>query len=1008
VANETVVKVSADASGYMAELLRAKTSAQAFAVSQDALSARIKSAQDAITEATANGSKASTRNVNSFMTSLARQADQAGRTRAEILQMQAAMLGVSDAAKKYVDAIAKADSANSGHGHGGAAGIFREGLVMAHETLTGNFNRLGGSAMVMAERFDLTKYLTPTTLGLAGVAAEIAVVGAAAIKGAEDMKQFNAALTLTGNYAGLTRESLEAMTQKVSTASGESLSKSNEVLLSLAKSGQYTSDEMSGLASVILRTAEISGEKLEDVSKEYEKLAQDPAKWAAAHNESMHFMDVATYQHIAALQQAGDKHAAINAVIEAATAQVQQSSQTHLTVAAQAWKDLSGEVDKFWAKLKQGASSGPGIPDQITTLTNERSDITGNSSVANSSGGRARVAEIDKQVAALIDKMNAQDMAAQHQADVTRKNQAAIEAEVRIDKMRDQIMSNEQKRQKELKQLADDRASILAGGGKFSDTDYGKMVADINEKYKDPKERKPKEYHDDAGTTLLEEYRKQGAQLQAQLDGTDKLTESQRKLAELNQEISDWQGKTLTDQQKSTLAKQEELRAQLQINTAREKELAHRDAINKLTERSGQINDAIGAYQDNQREQYRRQLDTYGMGTEAQRRVGGEEGIYGYYNHQSEELTKSATKDGTLDSDKYKDALAANQAGLQQSLQLYDQYYDDLKQKQSDWTNGVATAMQDYVDKASNSAQQAQQVFENATKSMEDAITKFVTTGKINLQSLAQSIETAITRKIVQNGISSLFSNGSNILGSLGSSFFSGNTKVGANAASMLPGDALDNMMKLTKGFGTMGGPMNVANLQAAIQSASTLNAVTAMVTTMTVGTMVGSSGGGAGGSGGAGILGSLLNGLGGSDMAGSFGFTSTGVAASADAVGSGAGIGDGMSTLFGAGGSSAFADSAASVFSAMAGGGDVSGGAPYYVGEQGPELFVPGVSGSIVPHYALVNASDRTLATSSQAAGGSTFNMNIAVPPGSTQQTANQQAMAIMRQARIAMARNG
>jgi hypothetical protein len=33
------------------------------------------------------------------------------------------------------------------------------------------------------------------------------------------------------------------------------------------------------------------------------------------------------------------------------------------------------------------------------------------------------------------------------------------------------------------------------------------------------------------------------------------------------------------------------------------------------------------------------------------------------------------------------------------------------------------------------------------------------------------------------------------------------------------------------------------------------------------------------------------------------------------------------------------------------AGGGPVTGGAPYYVGEQGPELFVPSTSGSILPH---------------------------------------------------------
>jgi phage-related minor tail protein len=45
-------------------------------------------------------------------------------------------------------------------------------------------------------------------------------------------------------------------------------------------------------------------------------------------------------------------------------------------------------------------------------------------------------------------------------------------------------------------------------------------------------------------------------------------------------------------------------------------------------------------------------------------------------------------------------------------------------------------------------------------------------------------------------------------------------------------------------------------------------------------------------------------------------------------------------------------------IFGKLAGfranGGPVSGGSPYVVGERGPELFVPSVSGSIVPNNAV------------------------------------------------------
>lgn len=57
---------------------------------------------------------------------------------------------------------------------------------------------------------------------------------------------------------------------------------------------------------------------------------------------------------------------------------------------------------------------------------------------------------------------------------------------------------------------------------------------------------------------------------------------------------------------------------------------------------------------------------------------------------------------------------------------------------------------------------------------------------------------------------------------------------------------------------------------------------------------------------------------------------------------------------------------SAASALGYRAAGGPVSGGSPYIVGEQGPELFVPGMSGSIVPNGSMGGG------------GGSSITVNI------------------------------
>ncbi len=46
---------------------------------------------------------------------------------------------------------------------------------------------------------------------------------------------------------------------------------------------------------------------------------------------------------------------------------------------------------------------------------------------------------------------------------------------------------------------------------------------------------------------------------------------------------------------------------------------------------------------------------------------------------------------------------------------------------------------------------------------------------------------------------------------------------------------------------------------------------------------------------------------------------------------------------------------------SAKAGGGPVSGGQPYLVGEEGPELIVPSQSGTVVPHKQTMNMLNNT-----------------------------------------------
>jgi len=139
--------------------------------------------------------------------------------------------------------------------------------------------------------------------------------------------------------------------------------------------------------------------------------------------------------------------------------------------------------------------------------------------------------------------------------------------------------------------------------------------------------------------------------------------------------------------------------------------------------------------------------------------------------------------------------------------------------------------------------------------------------------------------------------------------------------------------------------------------------------------------GGGATQSGGqfGGVLGSLFGGVNYSDS------SPGGVAAAESAQTSGA---DDAATV------SIFTKIAGLFGGGLASGGNVSASKGYIVGENGPEWFNPGMSGSIVNNTALQGLG----------AGQTT---NVFVQPTSTRQTADQVATAIARKQRIASGRN-
>ena len=277
-------------------------------------------------------------------------------------------------------------------------------------------------------------------------------------------------------------------------------------------------------------------------------------------------------------------------------------------------------------------------------------------------------------------------------------------------------------------------------------------------------QKTPKAYQDDAATRMLQQLREQEAVLREQLAGTDKLGAAQRELIKFEQQITDLKEKRqLTADQKSLLAAQESIKAQLQKNVSIEAEVKAREAATKeaerlknleaqFDERARQRGETIRNNSDSRNEQYQRSLGAFGLSERQRQEVEAQRTVFREFQRMQLDLVKN-TPEHLLGSDKYVTEMTKIKEAQDQALEDLQSYFDSVRQLQGDWTNGATRALSTYVDDVANVSAQVERLFTNTFSGLEEALVNFVKTGKLSFSDLADSIIADITRIIVRQQI---------------------------------------------------------------------------------------------------------------------------------------------------------------------------------------------------------------------------------------------------------------
>lgn len=402
--------------------------------------------------------------------------------------------------------------------------------------------------------------INPFTLA----AAAVGVLGLAYYKGSQEQDEFYKSLTLTGNLAGKTSGQLADMAARVSVAANSTTGAAASTLNLLVSSGKVAGDSMERVTTAILKTSDATGIATEKLVGDFNDIAADPVTAITKLNDQYHFLTLATYNQIKALQDEGNQQEAARVATDAyANTMQQRANDIHqnLGLLESAWDSLGKTAKGAWdAMLNVGREQT--LADKLATLNKNIAEAQkGQAEGGFWNGFNARFSnlpEMLKQRDAIQSQITAEDTLNGILSDHDKAEQKRIKTQQEADRVNQQYLSNADKRNKAIKQ----QSEFLKAGAITADQ-YAKNVSRINEMYKDPKAPKTpkgKAYTEDAATRLLDQINQQTAAMQSQLDASDKLNSATQARVKFEQQIADLKSKTqLTADQKSILSRSDEI-----------------------------------------------------------------------------------------------------------------------------------------------------------------------------------------------------------------------------------------------------------------------------------------------------------------------------------------------------------------------------------------------------------------------------------------------------------------
>lgn len=303
---------------------------------------------------------------DAFLDQLRRQADAIGKTRTQLLELEAAQRGLGSQAAPFLAKL-NSETAKTATGLnlvGISAGQASNALRQLPAQFTDIFTSLqagqpaltvflqqGGQIRDTFGGFGnafkaIGSLISPTVVALAGIGGALTAISLAYKQGSGEADAYARSLVLTGSASGKTVDQLTNMARAIDQNVGTQ-AKAAEVLAQLAGSGKIAGGALEQVAQAAIRLDQVGGQALEKTIDQFVSLGRDPVSAAKQLNEATNFLTLELYRQIKALQDAG-KEAEASALAQTKYAEAVEGRAKEL-------EGRLGSLERAWLGVKNVA-----------------------------------------------------------------------------------------------------------------------------------------------------------------------------------------------------------------------------------------------------------------------------------------------------------------------------------------------------------------------------------------------------------------------------------------------------------------------------------------------------------------------------------------------------------------------------------------------------------------------------------------------------------------------------